>query len=657
MKKNRIIKLVIIIFVLMFTAFVYKWLSIFAYNNGPINYIGVVDDGSSTVDVVDGMVLQQEFVNNDRVISNVLIKFDITTPLEEGSVKVELLDKATNQVLAQCTRTHYNIADSEFTSFDMGDLSGDIVGKTLVVGVTIQGIKPGHMGIYAQTESDFCTRIVPKGSDNFCTLINVIFGMLMIVILISLSWILFGKSLKIENVFLFLSLSIGFLMTLIIPAMVVPDEPLHMTSAYTLSNKLMGIEPECGDYLVMRYGDNEAKLLSKEIDRAYYNTYYERLFNEPEYPVLMSTANHENYTTPYMYIVPAIGLTICRLCGLNTISTYLICKWMNLILFSLIVYYAIKRMPFAKTLVAVWALFPIIMQQAGSFSYDNGILALSALVIALTVNFMYGPSYERKLWKYIDMILLILGALMLVPSKNFGIIPMAILPLMLVGKFLWDRRENIKAYLKEKKCRRVALALAITAILVVVAVVVVMVIRHLLADADGQGHYLSYVGQFAYPAGYYLKHPVDLIIKLWTTFWMYGEDYFGQMLGASLGWLEIEIPLLFVLPFFLLFLLASVRKDDESQPIGVVSKLWMVTVFLGICAIACAGMLLYWTPMSSTFIKGIQGRYFLPGLVLAGLCLRTKNASVSRAFDKGILCAIPVLYVFVFGSIFYYMMV
>lgn len=657
MKKNRIIKLVIIIFVLMFTGFVYKWLSIFAYNNGPINYIGVVDDGSSTVDVADGMVLQQEFVNNDRVISNVLIKFDITTPLEEGSVKVELLDKATNQVLAQCTRTHYNIADSEFTSFDMGDLSGDIVGKTLIVSVTMQGIKPDHMGIYAQTESDFCTRIVPKGSDNFCTLINVIFVILMIVILISLSWILFGKSLKIENVFLFLSLSIGFLMTLIIPAMVVPDEPLHMTSSYTLSNKMLGIEPECGDYLMMRCDDNEAQLMSKEIDRAYYNWYYDKMFQDLEYPELMSTANHENYTTPHMYIIPAIGLTLCRLCEFNTISTYLVCKWMNLILFSLIVYYAIKRIPFAKTLVAVWALFPMIMQQAGSFSYDCGILALSALTISLTMNFMYGPDYDRKSWKYIDMALLLIGALMLVPSKNFGIIPMAMLPLMLVGKNLWNKRGNIKAYFKEKKCRRVFLVLTVTAIFVGGVAAVAIVIKHLLTGADGQGHYLSYVGQYAYPAGYYLKHPVDLVIKLWTTFWMYGEDYFGQMLGASLGWLEIEIPLLFVLPFFLLFLLASVRKDDESQPIGVVSKLWMVTVFLGICAIACAGMLLYWTPMSSTFIKGIQGRYFLPGLVLAGLCLRTKNASVGRVFDKVILCAIPVLYVFVFGSIFYYMMV
>lgn len=655
MKKNYIGKALVIIFALLVTSFVFIWIRTIAYNNGVAKDIGIADDNHSVIEVADGMVLNQEFVNDASTIRSVLLKFNISSSLKQGSVKTELVDVATDETIGSCTQPYENIADNNYTIFDMGSITGDIKDKALILRVTIQGIQPGELVMFAENQEQFCARIVPVGRDNFCILIDVAFVFLIIVIVASMCWILFGKNLKVENVFLFLAITLGFLMTLLIPTMSVPDEQFHMHAAYRLSNEMLGIEAEQEGYLMMRYSDDKANLMNEGLGRWYYNWYYDRAFEDIENPEVVHTGNYETYNTPYLYVVPAVGLTIGRLLGLNTIPTYLIGKWMNLLLFSFAVYYAIKRMPFAKTMVAVWALFPIMMQQVGSYSYDCGIYSLTVLVIALTINFMYGEGYESKKIRYIDMGLLALCAILLAPCKSFGIIPIAVLPLMLLAKYLWGRRDRIKTYFIEKKYRIVVLGAILALMLAIVAVVMLKVYNILLAGADGQGHYLTYLDQYAYPAGYYLKNPMDFILKIWTTLWIWGDRYLGQMVGSNLGWLEIEVPLVFVLPFLLMFMLAGVRKHDEEQCIGVVSKLWMVAMFMGVCVIACVGMLLYWTPMSSIAIIGIQGRYFLPGLILIGLSLRTNKISVSGEIDKGILCAIPVLYTFVVGAVFYNM--
>lgn len=656
MKKNYIGKALIIIFALLVTAFVFKWIRTIAFNNGVATVIGVADDGHGLLEVTDGIVLNQEFVNDISTIKGVSLKFNVTPPINEGGITVELLDASTDQILASCYQPYEMISDNFYTTFDMGGVSGDIVGKTLNIRVTIHGIQPGQLVIYAETAGDFSARILPVGRDNFCVLIDVVFGLLMAIILIVMCCVLFCKSFKVENVFLFLSLSLGLLMTLLIPAMSVPDEQYHMHAAYRLSNHMLGIQSEQDGFLMMRYCDDQAMLINEDLERAYYNWYYDEMFQNVDNAQVVNTGNYETHNTPYLYLVPALGLTIGRMCGFNTILTYLIGKWMNLLLFSIATFYAIKRMPFAKTMVAVWALFPIVMQQAGSFSYDCGIYALTSLVICLTMRFMYGDSYQSKKWKYIDMALLGLCAILLAPCKSFGIIPIAILPIMLLAKFLWNRRSEIKKYFIQKKYRIVAFTVAVVTVLAALSVALLSVIRALLQTADGHGHYLAYVDQYAYPIGHFLKHPVDFVLKLWTTLWLRGDDYLGQMIGSSLGWLEIEVPWMFIIPFFALFLLAGIRKSDENQPIGLVSKLWMVALFVGVCFIACVGMLLYWTPMSSIDIIGVQGRYFLPGLILMGLSLRTKRINTDAGVDKGILCAIPVLYTFIAAAILDYML-
>ena len=60
----------------------------------------------------------------------------------------------------------------------------------------------------------------------------------------------------------------------------------------------------------------------------------------------------------------------------------------------------------------------------------------------------------------------------------------------------------------------------------------------------------------------------------------------------------------------------------------------MLLVFVGVSGLAVAAMLLYWTPYQFVVVAGVQGRYFLPALVVGLLAVRTKRTCVSRNADQ-----------------------
>ena len=82
----------------------------------------------------------------------------------------------------------------------------------------------------------------------------------------------------------------------------------------------------------------------------------------------------------------------------------------------------------------------------------------------------------------------------------------------------------------------------------------------------------------------------------------------------------------------------------------------MILVFIGVCVLAAAAMLLYWTPNSFYTIEGVQGRYFLPALVLGVLALRTKKTSVSENAGTYVMLWTVILQIFVITAVFKYIL-
>ena len=99
--------------------------------------------------------------------------------------------------------------------------------------------------------------------------------------------------------------------------------------------------------------------------------------------------------------------------------------------------------------------------------------------------------------------------------------------------------------------------------------------------------------------------------------------------GYSL-WIEIAVPVLYLI---LLTVLAQKKASDPGlgSRRGVRATL-LIIILIGIVMIEVIE-LLSWTPVGSTRVLGIQGRYFIPLILPLMLALETKSLLRSDASD------------------------
>ena len=152
----------------------------------------------------------------------------------------------------------------------------------------------------------------------------------------------------------------------------------------------------------------------------------------------------------------------------------------------------------------------------------------------------------------------------------------------------------------------------IVSFVVACVMVLVLVVRRWLQPENINSTYIAWSDSKGYTMGYFLKNPIQFFEILLNTLWYESGKHIQQMLGNYLGWLDIEVPLVFVIGFLLLLLYVSIRKENEEQLITVGDRIWMLLVFVGVSGLAVAAMLLYWTPYQFVVVAGVQGRYFLP---------------------------------------------
>lgn len=118
----------------------------------------------------------------------------------------------------------------------------------------------------------------PRGVDA-CFILHCIAYILLFVLLTFVSrQALFGKKYKdsLEKLFLPMIVVLGFLYLLIIPIMVVPDEYVHIYTAYDVSDVMMGTHD--AETVIMRQVDEEHIYNPIKIKKEDYNSQYEGVF-------------------------------------------------------------------------------------------------------------------------------------------------------------------------------------------------------------------------------------------------------------------------------------------------------------------------------------------------------------------------------------------
>ena len=593
-KKNKKKSVTVFVLMILFITAALAYILRYAYYNGLDTNVYQSNEPRNYRQVESFELIENDLNIKPQRINGIVLKFKFKeAPLRGDRVIVSLFNAKTGELLGAAESNTSIFIDEAKKKF----LFPNVIehnGEPLRLNVQFSQVDFAE-GLFVQTVGDEGSDVLDVGTislgvDNYLILLAIISGLFML-LAAGLFYMIFIAQIKpeIEFVYIFSRIILSIIFMLLIPVMEVPDEPVHAYTAYALSNDMLGIDKNPEGSINMRAEDSEWEFQIYKVKRSYLDDYYSGIFSRAENTeIVKSECIPGTDTNRYMYFLPALGITIGRLLGLSTVFMYLIGRLFNLCLFIFAVFWGIRLIPFGKHLVFIWAILPSVIQQSMSLSRDSMVLSLSVFIISMTMHLMYHRNKNQNI--RLKAAALIICSLLLLPSKGFAHILIALFPFITVlpkAAMLINKR-------LVPKFKYVWQVIIGAGVLLILAPVIWLI--NLL-------HYIGYTN-------------LSLVKLFINTLWIQTDNYIFTALGNNLGWMDISFPKYIVLFFLLLLILSAIKEKGESFNISAPVKLTMLAVFFGSCFIVFLGMLLSWTTPSHNFIDGVQGRHFLPGLIL-----------------------------------------
>ncbi|MEG3029124.1 MAG: DUF2142 domain-containing protein, partial [Oscillospiraceae bacterium] len=351
---------------------------------------------------------------------------------------------------------------------------------------------------------------------------------------------------------------------------------------------------------------------------------------------------------PPLYFAQTLGVLLARILNFGYIPMLLMGRAFNLLLYVVLVYLAIKTLPFFKLPLCLVSLLPIPLQLAGSFSYDTLVMGMCFLFIALCFKYAYGTEILSA--KQIG-VLAVLGAL-IAPSKTIYITVVALCFIIPSAKF----KSKKVAYLAKVGIILLALCMWLGYNSGIVShtvsdINVTAKTQEQLNAAVTEGkdaldlseidipndHSIMANGDSSYcfSFGYMMTHISQTIKILINSIQDDMPLYVQGLIGGRLGEIivsPLEINWLYPMALIILLLLSLVPSGTHSIQYKGVAKWWGLFVAISACGLAVLACLT-WTPINYTTIFGLQGRYFLPVFPLILFALTNDNLRLKKSVD------------------------
>lgn len=438
----------------------------------------------------------------------------------------------------------------------------------------------------------------------------------------------FVKKSRLENVFLLTILFFGLIYNVMIAPQMVPDEAKHIDMAYRYSNELLGYESMGDTKILMRADDAALEFTSSPSFKNYRNIYY-GMFSGVQDDTMVAADATSNIEGNFLLYIPAVfGMSLARVLGLGTVPMLLLARYLNLVVFAVLVWLGMRIVPFGKMTLFVLAMLPVNLQQCTSFSHDAMVHGIIFFYSCLCLEAIFS---EEKMNGQ-KMLLLELAALFLMYCKSGSYLPLCFLPLLIPAVKYAGKRSKILA--TGTLFAIPVLAFVMKNIRTVTGIVNTTASTSVVSSGVGASYYTGYT------IGYFLNDPLEFVYMMTNTAFDKIGFYLESLIGYKLGWVEIETSMLVVFVFaFLLFLSICESREDTLRIKGF-QRFWMILLCLGCTELILMGMLLSWTPMGHVSIEGVQGRYFLPFMVILLTACKNRMVILDRRIDRGIAAAV-----------------
>lgn len=469
----------------------------------------------------------------------------------------------------------------------------------------------------------------------------------------------------------------GIFYLFVLPPFSAPDEVSHYIGSYQLSSRLLGrpsndflgyvlvrpediwmeditgiseyVRQEDGTWKRSQDSGEESELLGQILSEDVYRIVWETGFGayqqdavaeglkqkELETDAWISSRFPPVVTTPLVYLPQAVGIATARLLGLGTIPLLYLGRFMNLFCFSVLLFWALKRLPFGQEVMAGVSLLPMTLRLAASYSYDAMIMGCMFLLTAICLDLTF--QKERADWR--DVLILALIAAVAGPCKMIYTVLLGLCFLIPVRRF--------------GSLRGWCLSAGIVAAALIVSMVLVngQVIASYAAETEA---YVSWAGEEGYSLRLLIHRPYLLIRMFYETLVQQAEDIHLMMLGSRLGNMDefLNVPYLVLMVFSWCLLELAFQKQGEGIHFLRGQRFWIWMLCAGCAAAAMLSMLIAWTPMSAPFIYGVHGRYFLPFLPVFLMTLKNDLVILTKNRNRSILYLMYVLNAYILLRLF-----
>lgn len=412
---------------------------------------------------------------------------------------------------------------------------------------------------------------------------------------------------KLEKIFLAIAIPISIAYMIFVIPGYVPDEDAHYFRAYEISTGKLICDT------------NEQMIPTSEIPIAITNfrkenisNYYElrdKLNKEVNYEQKESIFNATQCYFPVLYSASALGMLFARIFNCSIVITLYMARSFNLILFLIMGYYSIKLMPFGKITAFLYLLTPMILHQAASISADSLVNSSCLLYIAYVLFLTFKDS---KITLNNSIILCVFSILL-------GFAKTVYCPLVLLSILLIFRKNK-----NEQKKENIILVISCVLICLIIAFAWY---NFTTQFHDGRTDLYENNQTKCYTLQDVINDPLDFLHKLKKTMDKSFVTYIKEFLGISLGWLNITVHEGSIL-IYLVLLVISPFLEKHNNELSKKQKLILFMIFLVTLLLIMVALYIGWTKDGEEIIDGVQGRYFIPIIILILLCMCYKEKNV-----------------------------
>lgn len=396
------------------------------------------------------------------------------------------------------------------------------------------------------------------------------------------------------NYFLAL-IMMGVLFSIIMPPLTVPDEESHFRMAYELSSKMLFRSEE-----LMRKTDNDS--ITYLHNAASIGRWYASFNEQADVAEMVNVKwTSVSSTTPsYAYIFPAIGISLARIFRLNGPWTILSGRLFNLLGVSALMALSLYLVPFGKKYFCVLGLLPETVYIVASYSYDALNMALCFLAVSY---FFYMISDGKKV--RVSNLIVFLGLVLLMAPVKLVYAP-------LIGLLLLIPRQQLEISRKFLAGTVIAGALGGFILLFLRWEDIVVLLKGLPYNME-EGSRVS--------IRFMLENPKSAIF-VFVNNMMCNLDYYiksiaGEFVGRDRRGALLDIAYLPEWTMVVLGILLTMGIYTDKKPgLRPWKKAWVCILGMTSCFLILLSMYLANNLIEKTTIHGVQGRYFLPVLLL-----------------------------------------